>query len=206
MQKAAMNKNINVALVLVVVILIAVTTVPTESAGSLQWDNDSGDFNPVSALDRETRVMGAPDHIDKSPGGLAIWREDTLKGRGVPLVEIVLKDESIAHMSPAPHRDYLYATYKLKIPRDRIGDVLALSDSVTYDTLKQEITTRCHFMGANYATLYLSSLIANGTMGKDVARDMYGPAIMQTVPGHATYDPGVQQQYINHLQRTLDRG
>lgn len=171
----------------------------------LNWDNDSGQFNPVDAYDRETKEMGPPDLVDKSPGGLAIWREDTLKEQGIPLVEIILRDESVAHQSPAPHRDYLYATYKLNAPRDRISDILALSDSVTYDPLKQEVTARCHFMGANYATLYLATLIADSTIGKDVAKDMYGPAIMQTIPGHATYDPVAQNSYKVHLQRRLAR-
>ena len=200
-----MEKNIFFVILVVLLVIVLAAGSPSLPANDMNWENDTGQFNPTDAYKRESKAMGPPDLIDRSPGGLAIWREGTLKSQGIPLVEVVLRDESISHMSPAPHRDYLYATYELDVPRDRITDVLALSDSVTYDPLKGEITARCHFMGANYATLYLSTLIADGTMGKDVAKDMYGPAIMQTVPSHKTYDPNAQQTYRDHLHRRLNR-
>lgn len=199
--------NSNVMLIATVVLFAIVVTAgmpASVSSADLQWDNDEGQFNPTDAYDRESKDMGPPDLVDKSPGGLAIWREDTLKNQDIPLIEVVLKDESIAHSEPTPHRDYLYATYELDAPRDRINDIRALSDSVTYDPLKKQVTARCHFMGANYATLYLSALIADNTIGKDVAKNMYGPTIMKTVPGHKTYDPNAQQMFIDHLQRRLD--
>lgn len=116
----------NVVLVMAGVILFIVLMADKEQDSTppdsdLEWDNDSGQFNPVDAYARESKEMGPPDLIDKSPGGLAIWREDTLKEQGIPLVEIVLRDESIAHESPAPHRDYLYATYELDVNMTMVG-------------------------------------------------------------------------------------
>ena len=44
----------------------------------------------------------------------------------------------------------------------RVNDVLALTESIGYDTMKKEIYARCHFMAANIVTLYLAKQIANG--------------------------------------------
>ena len=192
------------AFIILLTIASIILVLFSEDRYELQWEHNTGKFNPVHAYKREINVLGEPDLLDDVPGGLAIWRQQTLEARKIPLVEIILRDESVPHLSPAPHNDFLYATYKLDIPRDRISDVLKLSDSITYDPLKGEITVRCHFMGANYATLYLSTLITDETLGIDVAKNMYGPAIMQTIPSHETYNEKSEQEYIDHLALRLD--
>lgn len=180
-------------------IVLVVSIFTHTSTSSFQWNNTEGRFNPMDAYLREKQRLGVPDLEDRQSGGMVVWRRDTLQERGIPLVEIVIRDESISHPSPTPHNDFLYATYEMEIPSDRLIDVLQLSDSITYDKLKEEITVRCHFMGANYATLYLSTLIVDGTLGVEVAQNLYGPAIMQTIPSHETYNPNAEQSYINHL-------
>jgi len=171
----------------------------------LQWTNDRGRFNPITAYERESKRIGRPDMLDAGPGGMAVWRSDKLAKQRIPLCEVVLRDESVTHDFPSPHNDFLYATYQLRVPDDKVYDIIRLSDSVFYDTLKCEITVRCQSLGAIFATLYLASLIADGTLGVDVAKNMYGPAITQTIQTDPSYNPDAEQSYINHLAEKLQR-
>lgn len=187
-----------------VFIAITVIIIWISHQSALQWLNCRGLFNPTKAFEHETKRIGTPDMLDTGPGGLAVWRRDTLRKQQLPLCEVVLRDELVPHEFPTPHNDFLYATYRLSVPDDKVYDVIRLSDSVFYDTLKCEITVRCQSLGAIFATLYLASLVADGTLSIDVAKNMYGRAVSQTMPGDPSYNPDAEQTYINHLSEKLD--
>jgi hypothetical protein len=130
------------------------------------------------------RDFGAPDHISDRPGGAAVWNEDRLMGQmGTVWTKIELVDESVYHPSPAPHCDFLYATIRYRVPEEMIAAVMSISESLIYDQLKRELTARCHFMGANVATLYLATHVASGTLDiKEIKKnDLYGKAVRSTM-------------------------
>lgn len=102
-------------------------------------------------------MLGTPNFYDHAAGGFAIWRQpDSVFER------IEIRDEALYHEKPSPHYDFLYATVKYPISRNLWSQIQYLTDSIMYDNLKQEITSRCHFMGANLATIYLAIQIAQG--------------------------------------------
>ena len=119
--------------------------------------------------------FGKPDFIINDKGGMAIWKNKDF------FEEIVLKDESIEHKKPAPHCDFLYSTVNVYIPDELIPKVLRLSRSVNYDNLKKELTARCHFMGANVATLYLAMQIVNDYESEESPKSKYGKTIASTM-------------------------
>jgi hypothetical protein len=118
--------------------------------------------------------FGEPNVIQDEPNGFAIWNNKDY------FTKIVLQDESIKHLKPKPHCDFLYATINVFIPDKNISKVLNLSQSVYYDNLKRELTARCHFMGANVATLYLAMMIINTPNKANSYHKSYGPTIMST--------------------------
>jgi len=118
--------------------------------------------------------FGNPDILINQPGGMAIWKKKDF------FEEIILKDESIPHQKPKPHCDFLYAKINVYIPSKYILKILSLSESITYDKLKKELTARCHFMGANIATLYLALAIAKDPNNFEFYKSQYGSIINKT--------------------------
>lgn len=172
---------------------------------SLKWistpytGGNYGTSNPGERLDDIVNEFGKPDLIDKSPGGVAIWKKQTLKNRGHCWERIEIHDEQVPHKDPAPHTDFLYTWYKLDVPINKINDVRALSKSVTYDPLRKLVRARCHFMHANVATLVLAKRIAKNEMTLEEARKSYGPFIFSGVKEHKMYNPKAYENMLNEL-------
>ena len=119
---------------------------------------------------------GKPMILADQPGGIVVWKRP-----GEFLHEIVLKDESVQHLEPKPHCDFLYASVQVHIPDEALPAVLMLSKSVMYDRLKQVLTARCHFMGASVATLLLGLRIAERPKKADKLYSSYGEHIMKSM-------------------------
>ncbi len=160
----------------------------------LEWINTGhpsgkyGKFNPAERLKHVISQFGMPDIIDKSKGGVAIWKKKTLEGRGFCWDRVELHDEQIPHDDPAPHTDFLYYWYKLHVPKDLQEDVRKLSDSITYDPLKHMLRVRCHGDGPNLATAVLAKRIATKEMTFKEAKESYGPLIFSTQKGSNMYN------------------
>jgi hypothetical protein len=125
-------------------------------------------------------LFGKPDAISNVKGGFAFW-----KTRGL-FNEHILRDEDVKHCVPAPHHDYFYSSVKFYIPADKVWDVLQISGSIAYDGLKKYLTARCGGIGANYSTIYLGMLVANGELSiKEVKKtDMYQKMIRGEIIPH----------------------
>lgn len=120
--------------------------------------------------------------FDGVQSGIAIWRNNAQTPKTLMphcASEITLRDESVPHRCPAQHHDFLVTTVKTKIPPALVNDVLALSGSVNYDGLKQELSARCASLEANVATLHLASQIVSGkkTIAEIHANGLYGEQI-----------------------------
>jgi hypothetical protein len=120
------------------------------------------------------KEFGSPTYTVNRKCGVAIWKQPQF------FEKIMLKDESIEHKSPKPHCDFLYSTIKVHIEDNQFVNLLMLSESVTYDRLKKELTARCHFMGANVATLLLCMMIAENPGNRTNYYRMYGDMIMKS--------------------------
>ncbi len=163
-----------------------------------------GDASPGKRLTDVVQEFGLPDMIDVNQGGVAIWKRSTLRNRGFCWERVEIHDEQIPHEVPAPHTDFLYVWYHLPVRSltkgnmadyNRIvADIRALSESITFDPLKQVIRVRCHFMGAVAATLVLAKRIA-----LQQAHNMYGPIVMSTMPGSENYDAQAYQKFSVEL-------
>lgn len=141
----------------------------SSSVSNFKFDGPKAEFSKV------VKEFGEPSYVANVPGGVALWKGPDF------FTEIFMIDESILHTLPKFHCDYLYATINVYIPDDILCTVLKLSQSIYYDQLKKELTARCHFMGANVATLYLALMIVNDQSNASKYLTAYGPTIMSTM-------------------------
>ena len=194
-------KYLSIAVLLAVVGCLINMLMPTQ----LNWinkgypDGKHGNYNPKDRFKDVVAEFGEPDYVQGQRGGMAVWSKNTLKSRGHCWDRVLMLDEQIPHENPGPHVDFLYSWYSLYVPNDKINDVRAVSESITYDPLKRQVMGRCHFMGANAATVLLGKRVATGEMTLDEAKKNYGPLIMKTVKGHKTYDTNAYNSYIKEL-------
>ena len=115
--------------------------------------------------------FGEPISVANKPYGIAIW-----KNKG-PFDVILLMDESIQHNHPEPHCDFLYAIVTVHIPNELVCFVLELSETLTYDKLKNQLTTRCNSMKANVITLYLALKIITDSTNFQYYKSKYDELI-----------------------------
>lgn len=183
----------------------------TCDTSNVKWSAKSskqlGEYSPKDRMDDVVKEFGNPDTCDANAGGGATWYKYSLQKKGKPYEMIVMLDEAIPHYKPTPHADFLYTWVKMKIDKKSIRDqVLGLSDSVSYDQLKQVLQVRCHFMGANKATIVLAIKIVTGELTLKQIQDnnLYAKYIFRTVNGHKLYDPNAETMYEKEITKYVN--
>ena len=152
----------------------AFNLVPGSGSGSYSISNFKFP-GPKAEYPKIVKEFGEPTYVSNVPGGVAVWKSPEF------FTELFLMDESILHTSPQNHCDFFYATINVYIPPDILCTVLKLSESIYYDQLKKELTARCHFMGANVATLYLALMIVNDQSNASKYLAAYKSTVMSTM-------------------------
>ena len=138
-------------------------------------------------------TLGPPDWATTHPGGGAGWEAETLSKHGLIFSSLRVMDEAIRHTEPMEHCDCLRVTIAVNIPLGYLHDVLAVSESIIYDRLKQKLTVRCHFIGAAIATLDAALSAIYHRWSHEAAT-----AYLQEALGHVTCEAGLSYQY-EHL-------
>src|SRR3989338_255249 len=98
--------------------------------------------------------LGMPDLIDPTRGGMAIWKEETLRSRGYGyLKRVMIMDE----------RGFsLYTYIRIRIPRDRVTEILSINRNLTYDQEKKWLRYRGPDLHTNLAIMALVTLVVHG--------------------------------------------
>jgi hypothetical protein len=94
--------------------------------------------------------FGTPSSVNPSSNGVAVWKRFDVK---CPFIRLMIVDENVPHNT---HCDFIYTTINYYIDPKKLMDVLAVSDSIMYDKLKQELTVRCDSLETTMATLVLA--------------------------------------------------
>lgn len=139
------------------------------------------------------KEFGEPDWIVNKRGGEAVWKNRAFYSR------IVLKDESVEHTVPKPHCDFLTATVGgIRLPLEGIQELPQISESITYDTLKQELSARCHAMPAIVATLLVALDVAlDDELTVAEAKEAYGQMVMDA------FDPEKYTEMAQALEENI---
>jgi len=134
-------------------------------------------------------------NVDERKGGSAIMKSIDHDPSALPgssgWWQIEIRDHSVPH---GTHKDFMVLSIHKEVSPDKVSDVLSLSDSVNYERTTSRLSTMCHFMGANVATLALALQIADGTKTAEQAKSDYMPNIKKTVKSERTY-----LKYLNAL-------
>ena len=117
------------------------------------------------------KVFGEPDEITSV---CLSWRNIEF------FSETVVKDESVPHDFPKPHRDFVYSTIHIEVPEELVGVLAEVTGSIIIDGLKHEVTGRCGSLWANAVTLGFVQDLVDGKVSKDSvkAKKEYGKGIL----------------------------
>ena len=135
---------------------------------------------------------GQPDEVTET---MLKWNKLGSFGDGE--METYVIDESIPHSFPAPHRDYVYTTMKMKVDSDMLDTLGHVTGSIIYDGLKETVTARCGSLYANAATMgFVKDMIDGKVPVEDeVAKKEYADRIQK--------DP-LPKFYDNRMNEDLD--
>lgn len=201
--------------IIIIIVYIAVYWHTRKLSYFTKWTSQYNGESAREALPAVAQQLGYPSQLDPRAEGGAIWFKNTLRDHGVVCFNMVLLlDEAIPHEEPTPHAGFLYVWAPLKIPFDfgtesyweRVGQILKLSKSITYDRLKEEICVRCNSLGAVKATIMLAQRIANGDVSLLVVEtyQVLKKLIEATNPKSPSYNPQAEHNYMDEICRFID--
>lgn len=136
---------------------------------STQWHNKAAaEYIHVLAT-----KYGQPSAVDPSVGGIAIWKKDKLMNTCLDRIEV--RDEAIPHCHPANHTDYIYAYVNYEVAPSKTLEVMGISGTLSYDSLKKQLRARCGSIEACIATLTLATQVGEGSISLNYvqANDLY---------------------------------
>jgi len=121
----------------------------------------------AAPLNETRKFLGGPDLLDDTRGGMAVWKEHTLKERGFGyLKRVVIMDEHVPTVSPYPHAGNLYTYVKIVIPQRRVAEILSMDKNLTYDPEKRWLRLRGTNLQTNIAQTALITLLIKDKVSK----------------------------------------
>lgn len=105
---------------------------------------------------------GMPSAVDPTPGGIAIFKKDILMN--TPFDRLEVRDESIPHVYPTPHSDFVYGFINYDVAPSKFLEVTSIAGSVSYDPLKKQLRARCKDIESVIATLALCTQVGEGQL------------------------------------------
>ena len=106
-----------------------------------------GNFKNEDAADYARKLVakfGPPNELSES--WLTWYAIDQFQ-------ETAIRDESVAHDFPKPHRDFVYSIMPMEVPESFAEMLRHVTGSIIYDGLKKTVTARCGALMANAITL-----------------------------------------------------
>ena len=113
---------------------------------------------------------GKPDVVTDN---MFLWNDRISKFK-----QTFVKDESIEHCCPKPHRDYVYSTMIIDVPEDKMQAIADASESIIVDQLKNEVTARCADIFANAITLGFVQKLVAGDIKPEDSKEEYEKHIL----------------------------
>ena len=147
-----------------------------------QYLNEEKDISVIDSWEHEDAKKyakkliedyGEPDVVaDK----MVLWEDGISE-----FDKVYVKDESIEHDSPKPHRDYVYSTMTIDVPEELMEAIAKSSESIIGDQLKNEGTARCADIVANAITLGFVQKLVDGEIKPEDAAEEYEKHILDGI-------------------------
>lgn len=167
----------------------------------LQWiaapypGGKHGTATPAAALDAVSQELGQPDSLDPTAGGQAVWKAPTLKKKGYCFSRVVLRDEQVP---VDDHVEFLYVSYKIKVPQWLLSPVRNLTPSLQYDTETEMLTVRGNSMQATVIPMVLVKRMVTQQLRPQDAEAMLKPWMNDLL---LTEHAGDYQAYLRELYK-----
>jgi len=113
---------------------------------------------------------------DVETNNMVLWN-----GKISEFDQTYVKDESIPHCCPKPHKDFVYSTMEIDIPEDLMEAVAKASESIIVDQLKNEVTARCGDIYANAITLGFVQKLVDGKIKPEDSEEEYEKHILEGI-------------------------
>ena len=133
-----------------------------------KWDHDDAASYAQELIDD----YGDPDEYTQSQ---LTWYDIS------EFTNTTVKDESIPHCCPKPHRDYVYSTMEIDVPEDLMEAIANASESIMVDQLKKEVTARCADIYANAITLGFVQKLVAGDIKPEDSKKEYEKHILDSI-------------------------
>lgn len=134
---------------------------------------DSWQHEDAKAYAKElTEKYGDPDAVTDN---MVLWEDNRIS----KFKKVYVLDESIAHDSPSPHRDFVYSRMEIDVPEDLMEAIAKASESIIVDQLKNEVTARCGDIIANAITLGFVQKLVDGKIKPEDSEEEYKKHILE---------------------------
>lgn len=175
----------------------------SSSTGNLQSSTEKGSKSEKSKSQNTDKIptflsqcmseYGKPSlvHIKKDCSFL-LWDKYDLKKFG--LTQVIVKSCGVQHGN---HMDHVFTTVTYELPSEKVSRVLKMSDSISYDSVTHELTSRCNSCYTNSAILYSAIRFA---MGDEKGEEK---ALLRRIERVAD-SKADGRHYMRQLQRLVD--
>jgi len=142
------------------------------------------------------KILGKGDEVETCAGGLVRWNNcpPVFNLRNI-FTKHELRDQNIFVRCPKPHYEFFYSFVKYAINPGNINKIVAISSSISYDPIRNELCARSGNLGTNIALISLAVKIDQGIFN---TREMNAQGLYAKVMEQA--DRGIQ---IVELYREL---
>ena len=144
----------------------------------LEWN-----YQSVKCLNDLIIELGKPTIINNKSGGLAIWTRQTLKKKNYCWTRVEVHDKTNMN------NNLIYVWINKNISNKNVKDILALSNMIKYNSVKQQLCVKSNSMGTIKAIMVLACYIADCNLTLNDARENYRDFILSTKEGTNKYDP-----------------
>ena len=120
---------------------------------------------------------GQPDDVTSA---MLIWRDKA------PFRKTVVLRDSVRHSFPVDHEDVLLQEINLKVPTDKVDDLVKFDGSLIIDRTKGTVASRCDKESHNILALNLAQEIATGKRGAESARRFFADTVARQMAGKSS--------------------
>jgi hypothetical protein len=117
---------------------------------------------------------GMPDEMTPT---MVVWLSNE------PWAKTVVHKMPMPHSFPTPHVDVLEQVVPLKVPLDKIDDVVTFDGSISVNRTKGEVSVTCDKESTNFLALNLAKDIIDGRRSVEQARTFFARTALQVQKG-----------------------
>lgn len=122
---------------------------------------------PEMPRDAAIKLIRKYGKADEATASHLVWHNNG------PWVATVVLRQEFKHDWPVSHVDFVQQFVRMKVPLDKVDDVIAYDGSVQIDRTAGLVSARCGGEPMNFLALNLAHEVANGKRSVDEARAFY---------------------------------